>query len=581
MGAHRKRNITFFWKYVKKQKLAVSLLLLISAVNIGLLLINPQISRYFIDEATKGNGGKNLIVATLLFILCAFLAQLLSLVIVYIGEKVAWKATNDIRTDLITHCINLDMSFHKENKPGELLERVDGDVSKLFDLFSKIFLNVLNNFILLLGTLIILFYENVLIGISLTIFAIFAIVLLWKVKSKTENHWVKSSEVNAELSGFIGENISSTEDIASSGAREYVMDNFYKLNRRIFPVFRKARLTWATMWSVTITIFAVGTIIAFSVSTYLWTKGVITIGTAYLIFNYTQILRRPIEQIRVNIQELQVAGASFVRVNDLFMTKSSLKYGEETFDSSKPLHIKFNNVDFQYKEGIDVLKDVSIQVDGGRTLGVLGHTGSGKTSLARLIVRMYDIKSGEILLNNKNITLIREEEIVKNIAYITQDVQILTATVRDNITLFKKAIKDEDIIKTIYELGFQDWYESLPNGLDTYLELGSKSLSSGEAQLLSFIRVFHKNPTLIIFDEATSRMDSATEQLIDSALDKLVKNRTCIIIAHRLSTLNRAQDILLLENGKVVEFGERKTLLEDESTKYHQLLQRGVEEVLV
>ncbi|MEI4801813.1 ABC transporter ATP-binding protein [Bacillus sp. FJAT-51639] len=212
--------------------------------------------------------------------------------ITYIGEKVAWKATNDIRTDLITHCINLDMSFHKENKPGALLERVDGDVSKLFDLFSKIFLNVLNNFILLLGTLIILFYENVLIGISLTIFAI---VLLWKVKSKTENHWVKSSEVNAELSGFIGENISSTEDIASSGAREYVMDNFYKLNRRIFPVFRKARLTWATMWSVTITIFAVGTIIAFSVSTYLWTKGVITIGTAYLIFNYTQILRRPIE----------------------------------------------------------------------------------------------------------------------------------------------------------------------------------------------------------------------------------------------------------------------------------------------
>lgn len=578
MNTHKKINMTFFWKYVSKQKLTVSFLLLISAVNIGLLLINPQISRYFIDEAAKGSEAKNLTFVALLFILFAFLAQGLSLLITYIGEKVAWKATNDIRTDLITHCINLDMSFHKENKPGALLERVDGDVSKLFDLFSKIFLNVLNNFILLLGTLIILFYENVLIGISLTIFAI---VLLWKVKSKTENHWVKSSEVNAELSGFIGENISSTEDIASSGAREYVMDNFYKLNRRIFPVFRKARLTWATMWSVTITIFAVGTIIAFSVSTYLWTKGVITIGTAYLIFNYTQILRRPIEQIRVNIQELQVAGASFVRVNDLFMTKSSLKYGEETLDSSKPLHIKFNNVDFQYKEGIDVLKDVSIQVDGGRTLGVLGHTGSGKTSLARLIVRMYDIKSGEILLNNKNITLIREEEIAKNIAYITQDVQILTATVRDNITLFNKDIKDEDIIKIIYELGFQDWYESLSNGLDTYLELGSKSLSSGEAQLLSFIRVFHKKPTLIIFDEATSRVDSATEQLIDSALDKLLKNRTCIIIAHRLSTLNRAQDILLLENGKVVEFGERKTLLEDESTKYHQLLQRGVEEVLV
>lgn len=580
MNSQIKEHGKFLWKYLKTQKLALLILLLVSAANIGMQLINPQISRYFIDEATKGNVGKNLTFAALLFILVAFIAQLLSILVNYVGQKVAWKATNDIRVDLVEHCIDLDMSFHKEHKPGELIERVDGDVSQLFDLFSGILLNALNNIVLLIGILIILFIENVIIGISLTIFAIFAIYVLWNVKSKTEGYWVKESEAKAEFYGFLGENISSTEDITSSGAREYIMNNFYNIIRKMFPIMRRAELTWSTIWSATLIIFAAGTITAFSVSTFLWNRGIITVGMAYLIFNYTQTLRRPIEQIRVNLQELQLAGASVVRVNDLFRVESKLKYGTEKLEGSKPLEITFNNVDFEYEEGVNILKDISIKIDGGRVLGVLGHTGSGKTTLARIIVRMYDIKNGEILLNNKSLTSIMEEEITKNIAYVTQDVQIFTATVRDNITMFRKDISDEDIIKIIYKLGFKEWYEGLVSGLDTYLELGSKSLSAGEAQLLTFVRVFLKNPRLIILDEATSRIDSVTEKLIEYALDKLLENRTCIVIAHRLSTLNRAHDILLLENGKVVEFGEKASLLMNKGSRYYKLIQQGIGEVL-
>lgn len=358
------------------------------------------------------------------------------------------------------------------------------------------------------------------------------------------------------------------------------MEKFYNISRKMFPIIRKAELTWSTLWGVTLLIFAVGTITAFSTSLYLWKKGLITVGTAYLIFNYTETLRRPIEQIRVNLQELQLAGASVVRVNDLFRIESKLKYGTERLQEEKPLEIEFNKVDFQYEDGVDVLKDISFKIDGGRVLGVLGHTGSGKTTLARLIVRMYDIKSGEILLHNKNISSLREDEITKNIAYITQDVQIFTATIRDNITMFKDDIEDEDILKVIYDLGFKEWYEGLSNGLDTNLQMGIRSLSAGEAQLLAFVRVFLKNPKLIILDEATSRIDSSTEKLIEKALDKLLRNRTCIIIAHRLSTLNRADDILLLEKGKIVELGEKQALLEDENSRYYNLLQYGIGEVL-
>lgn len=581
MKKQSKGYIRFLLKYLKTQRPRVLLLAVVLAAIVGLQLINPQISRYFIDEASKGSTTKNLILAAILFIGVAFVQQLFNIASTYLGENVAWKATNDMRIDLIEHCIDLDMSFHKEHQPGELIERVDGDVSELFGLFSNVILNVVNNLLLLIGVLVLLFREGFIVGISLTIFALFAIWLLWFVKSKTEGRWVKASEVNAEFYGFLGEQLSSTEDIASNGAKKHVMREFYKRIRKMFPVIIDAKMTWSSMWSATMIIFALGNVIAFGVSAYLWKKGLISVGTAYLIFNYTETLRRPIEQIRVNLQELQMSGASVVRVKELFDIKSKLKDGKNTLSSSKALDINIKNINFEYEEGVGVLKNISLDLKPGRILGVLGHTGSGKTTLARLLVRLYDVNSGEILYDGKNIDTISLDELSKNIAYVTQNVQIFTATVRNNITLFNDDIKDETILNIIEDLGLKEWLNNLPNGLDTLLEGGNGSLSAGESQLLAFIRVFLKNPRLIILDEATSRIDPITEQLIERALNKLLKDRTCIIIAHRLWTLDRADDILVLQNGNVVEFGEREKLLNDTESRYHNLLQHGIEEVLV
>ena len=581
MDGKKKSYIKFFYKYLKEQKIIVIVMFIMSLLNICMQIINPQISRYFIDEATNGNMGKNLIYAASMFLVIAFFTQVFSVLTVYIGEKVAWKITNNIRLDLIEHCINLDMSFHKEHNPGELLERVDGDISQMFDLFSRIILNMINNLILLVGILIILFKENMFVGVSITVFSILSILILWKTKSKTEKYWIDESKANAEFYGRLGEYISNTEDIAANGARKYIMKKFYDITRRIYPITRKAKLTWATLWSVTLIIFAASTIISFSVSLYLWKKGIITIGTAYLIFNYTEILRRPLEQIRVNLQELQLSGASIIRVFDLFQVKSNIKYGKEFLNTKDSLEIQLKNVDFQYEESIDVLKDISIKLEGGKVLGILGHTGSGKTTLARIIVRMYDVKKGVILLNKKDIKSLNEQEFTDNIAYITQDVEIFKGTIRENITMFKNYIDDKQILDSIYSLGFGKWYESLKNGLETNLEMGAKSISVGEAQLIAFTRVFIKKPKLIILDEATSRIDVETEKLIENAMNKILRDRTCIIIAHRLSTLNKADKIMILEKGCVIEFGERKDLLEDKNSRYYNLIEGGIDEVLV
>lgn len=578
MKSQLKGYNNLLFKYLRTQKLNVILLALVLGGNIGMQLINPQISRYFIDEAKNGAAVKSLTMAALMFIAIAFIQQLFNIASTYLGQNVAWKATNDIRIDLVEHCINLDMSFHKEHQSGELIERVEGDVSELFNLFSNVALNVINNFLLLIGILLLLFREGLIIGIGMAVFAVVSVCFLWYVKTKTQVQWIKASEVKAEFYGLLGEQISSTEDIASSGARKYVMSQFYNMMRKMFPIINKANLTWATMWSATFIIFAFGNVIAFGLSAYLWKKGLITVGTVYLIFSYTELLRRPIEQIRVNLQELQVSSASIVRIKELFDIKSKIIDGRDTLDLSKSLAVEVKNVCFEYEDGVEVLKNVSLKVKEGKVLGILGHTGCGKTTLVRLLVRLYDVTNGEILLNNKNIKTITSEELTKNIAYVTQNVQIFTASVRDNITMFNKNVKDEAILNIIKALHLMQWYDKFPKGLDTMLYAGGRNLSAGEAQLLAFVRVFLKNPRLIILDEATSRIDPITEQLIERALSKLLKNRTCIIIAHRLWTLQRADDILVLQNGRVIEVGSREKLLKNSQSNYYNLLKVGIEE---
>jgi len=217
----------------------------------------------------------------------------------------------------------------------------------------------------------------------------------------------------------------------------------------------------------------------------------------------------------------------------------------------------------------------------GSVLGLLGRTGSGKSTLARLIFRLYDPRSGCIEVNGADLRHAHLEVLRRNIAIVTQDVQLFRASIRDNLTFFDRSISDEKILVTLDELELGDWYRCLPKGLDTELDTGSRSLSAGEAQLLAFTRVFLRNPGLVILDEASSRLDPATEGRLERAIDKLLQDRTAIIIAHRLDTVQRADEIMILEGGRVSEYGDRKQLVADTRSRFYQLLQTGLEEVLV
>ncbi len=320
-------------------------------------------------------------------------------------------------------------------------------------------------------------------------------------------------------------------------------------------------------------LFALGVALTMGFGIYLYQIEVFTIGTVYLVIHYTMMLRGPLIMISRQINELQRATAGFKRIEELYRITPSIEDGTEALPESDTLGIEFDQVTFGYTEDESVLKDVSFQLQPGKSLGLLGRTGSGKTTITRLLFRFYEINNGQIRVGGKQIERIRLDDLRNRIGMVTQDVQLFSATVRENLTLFDAEISDNRILSVIEELGLSEWYQSLPNGLDTVLE--GTGMSAGEAQLLAFARVFLKDPQIVILDEPSSRLDPATEQRIDSAVQRLLKGRTSIIIAHRLGTVQQVDEIMVLAGGEIQEHGERKRLVQDPDSVFSQLLKTG------
>lgn len=284
--------------------------------------------------------------------------------------------------------------------------------------------------------------------------------------------------------------------------------------------------------------------------------------------------------ISMQIQQFQQSGASVERVEELFRIENKIRDGEGADLPEGPLSVDFENVGFSYVDGESILNDVSFRLESGKILGLLGRTGSGKTTIARMLFRFYDPQQGDVRLSGQSVNNCSVCNLRGRIGMVTQDVQLFRASVRDNLTSFDTSISDDSILHAINSLGLTVWLESLPDGLETRLGSSEVGLSAGEAQLLAFTRVFLKRPGLVILDEASSRLDPAAEQLMEKAMDRLLKDQTTIIIAHRLETVMRADSIVVLEDGRIIEKGDRLALERDPDSAFHHLLQMDLKEVM-
>jgi len=545
--------------------------------------------RDYLDAALEGDALATLTRMAVVFMVIAVVQQIVAVGVTYLSENVSWTATNWLRFDLAKHCLYLDMSFHNEHPPGEMIERIDGDINALSNFFSQFTLQILGNSILLVGVLVLLFLENITIGFAIGIFVVVTLVVINRLRNIAVPHWKESRDASAGFYSYLEERIAGTEDIRASGAKGYVMRGFYIKLRRFWETTVKARLMAFALVNITWILFSTGTATAFIVGANLYRQGILTLGTVYLISHYTWMLSRPIERISQEFERLQEAGAGVARIREFLGVERVLKdvdIGAEVHLPGGSLSVSLDNVSFAYQDGETgdqpemVLKGVSFNLEPGKVLGLLGRTGSGKTTMTRLLFRLYDPQGGVVRLGDTNVRGVRVEELRKRVGIVTQNVQLFHASIRDNLTFFDPEIPDEDILAVIHQLGLTRWYGTLEQGLDTVLAAGGGDTSAGEAQLLALTRIFLKDPGLIILDEASSRLDPATEQLLESAIDRLLENRTGIIIAHRLATVQRADEIMILEQGELLEHGGRAALAEDPGSQFSLLMKSGMEDVL-
>jgi ABC-type multidrug transport system fused ATPase/permease subunit len=472
------------------------------------------------------------------------------------------------------------MSFHNNSRPGELIERIDGDVTELANFFSQLVIRVLGNIILMMGILVAMLLVDWRVGLSFSLFATMTLIALNAVRGIAIPHQKLLREVIADLFGYLEERLAGTEDIRSSGAVDFVILGLYKLMAKVHKHWRDAWRRFVLVRFTAGMLLTFGISMSFFAGYQLFQTGIISLGTVYLIVYYTNLLRRPIREITQQIESLQNIGAATERLRDLRAIETKILDGPGADFPASSLSLSFKHVHFSYVNDEPVLNGINFNLKPGQVLGLLGRTGSGKTTLARLVFRLYDPTKGEIVISDTPITKPHLNQLRERVALVTQDVQLFQASVRDNLTFFNREIPDERIMEVIAELGLQTWFDTLPNGLDTKLESGGRGLSAGEGQLLALSRVFLRDPGLVILDEASSRLDPATEQLIERAIDRLLQDRTAIIIAHRLGTVHRTNQIMILEAGKVAEFGNRESLSSDPDSRFFSLLQTGLEEVL-
>lgn len=540
--------------------------------SIGLQLAVPQFLRRFIDLAVSRQAAAGMVAIGVAYLVAGVVNQLLDAGASYLGADIGWSATNRLREELGSHLLTLDMGFHNDTTPGEMIERVDGDVTAISDFISRFLVRLMGAGVLLIGVLFVCWFEDYRMGVAVTLYVMAVLLLLLRLRNLAVAAAEQEREVSARLYGFVEERLAGIEDIRALGAGRSTMARFVPVMRDFFTRTTAAWRKRVVVWVSANTAFWAGDALGLAVGTWLVLRNSISVGTAFLILQYLQLVRRPIEQVTQELQQLQKAAGGIVRIDQLRKLRSGIDEGNGDI-ASGPLSVEFDHVSFSYEERL-VLDDVSFRLDPGTVLGLLGRTGGGKTTITRLMARLYDPDEGSVRLGGIGIRDARTDALRRSLGVVTQDVQLFRASIRENLTLFADR-PDSEVMAILDRAGLGDWIRSL--GLDSEIGSGGKGLSAGEQQLLAFARVFLQDPGVVILDEPSSRLDPATESLLATATERLFSGRTVVIVAHRLETVRTADEIMIVEAGRITEHGPRSVLAADPGSAYAHLIAAGAE----
>ena len=546
---------------------------LTSAILISLLsTLTPYLLKVVVDDylLLKNYEGMQSIIQIMIAVL--FLEVVFMFLFTYYANWLGQKVIKNLRVKVFDKILKFKMSFFDKNAVGRLVTRTVNDIETIASIFSQGLFMIIADILKMLTVLTVMTIIN--FELTIVVVSIFPILIyatrIFQKSMKVAFENVRKEVAN--LNSFVQERISGVKIVQIFNREHIEIKNFEEINI-------KHRDAWLrTVWinSIFFPIAEISTSIC--IGLLVWWGGfnnlngeTISLGTLFLFISMSGLLFRPLRQIADRFNTLQMGMVSTERIfkileDDLEITDNG-NIEKSSFDGL----IEFKNVSFSYIKNQLVIDDISFIINPGETTAIVGPTGSGKTTITNLITKFYEIDSGTILIDRKNINEFKLESLRKKIGVILQDVFLFADTIYNNITLFNNDISIKDVEKAAKDLEIHDFIMSLPGGYDFNVSERGSTLSAGQKQLIAFLRVLVNNPDILILDEATSSIDSYSEDLIKNATNKITKGKTSIIIAHRLSTVESADKIIYMESGKILEYGNHKELLNIPKGKFKKL----------
>ncbi len=535
----------------------------------ALALVGPLVVRTIVDRATAGTDASAIGRLAVLFLLIAIATQLLSVIVVWYATRAAWRTTNALRVRMARHVLGLDHEFHRSHTPGELIQRVDGDVTSVSDFLDKVVPKALGAVLVVAGMVVVLAFIEwpIAVGMVLYIAVSAAVVIGQRHRAITES----SDEMGAlaRVYGGIEERLNAAEDLRSSGAAGHVAWRFVEDSTEAVASADRRERAFLVMWWFVQAAIAAGWVLVLIVGAWLVSRQLVSLGTVFLLYQYVLLVGRPLEDVVHQLETVQKASGAMARVGDLLAIEPTIVDRGATSPPRGALAVRFAGVDFDYGDDLPVLHGVELDIPAGRSVGVVGRTGSGKTTFSRLVLRLTEATRGTVSLGGVAIEDIPLAELRRRVALVPQEVELFHGTVRDNVTLFDDGPSDGAVVDALHRVGLD---ELAAAGVDRQLGSGGAGMSAGEAQLLAMARVWLREPDLVVLDEATARVDPETEARLEMAMRDLVRGRTAIVIAHRLTTLREMDDIVVFDAGEVVEAGAREVLANAPDCRFHRLL---------
>jgi ABC-type multidrug transport system fused ATPase/permease subunit len=549
--------------------------------------------RTIVDTATDGGTTARFVQLALLFLAVAVATQLLAVTVTRYATVTAWGTTNGLRLRLTRHVLGLDHEFHRRHTPGELIQRVDGDVTSVSDFLGQVVPKAVGGALLILGMLGVVGVIDWRLGLGMAIYLGIVVALLVSMRHRAVREASDEMGALARLYGGIEERLTASEDLRANGAGAHAMWRFVEdssgmLRSSVRRQRAFIRLWWAVQGAVT-----VGSVLSLVVSATLVARGTISLGTAFLLFQYVLLMSRPLEDLIHQLETVQKANGAMVRVIDLLGVEATVVDTGTTPPPPGALGVTCRGVSFTYADGQDgldetgpdavatatrgaeqtILHDLDLDIAPGRSVGVVGRTGSGKTTFSRLLLRLVEPTEGTLALGGVPIADIPMAELRRRVALVPQEVELFEGTIRDNVTLFDPAPTDAAVVDALERVGLRP----LAAGIHRALGAGGAGLSAGEAQLLALARVWLRQPDLVVLDEATARIDPVTEQRLEAAVAQLIAGRTTLIIAHKLSTLRMVDEVIVFDHGRIVEHDDRSVLAAQGGSRYRHLLELALE----